>query len=203
MTSQHLSLATLVASLPDIRQSPLDGGRLELIVRRPAVGEREVLPGAEVDDSSGVDGDNWLARGSSSTPDGRADPRAQVTVANWRAVLAVAGSAERVPLAGDQLYVDLDLSSDNLPAGTWLSIGSAVLEVSDKPHPGCAKFRARFGGSALRFVNTGAGKELRLRGINTRVAQSGTVRLGDVVRVSRAGSRCGSSTPGAPPTPPT
>jgi MOSC domain-containing protein YiiM len=100
--------------------------------------------------------------------------------------LAVAGSAERVPLAGDQLYVDLNLSSGNLPAGTQLLIGSAVLEVSDKPHTGCAKFRARFGGSALRFVNTGAGKELRLRGINTRVVQPGVVRVGDVVRVVRS-----------------
>jgi MOSC domain-containing protein YiiM len=161
-----------------------------------------------VDDSVGVIGDNWLTRGSSSTPDGQSDPRAQVTVANWRALLAVAGSAERVPLAGDQLYVDLNLSSDNLPTGTQLLIGSAVLEVSDKPHPGCAKFRARFGGSALRFVNTGPGKELRLRGINTRVARPGVMRVGDVVRVVRgdglspAGSRSGSSARAAPPTPP-
>ena len=98
-----------------------------------------------------------------------------------RAVEAVAGDRERWPLAGDQLYVDLDLSVDNLPAGTRLAVGEAVLEMTAEPHTGCGKFSARFGSEAIKFVNKSPGRELRLRGVNARVVTPGTVRVGDAV----------------------
>jgi MOSC domain-containing protein YiiM len=155
---------------------------VKLIVRRPNVDERELVKRAEFSLSDGLVGDNWKQRGSASTPDHSAHPEAQVTVMNARAAALVAQSDERWPLAGDQLYVDFDLSDDNIPAGTHIQLGSVVLEVSAKPHTGCNKFSARFGLDALKFVNSAEGKHLHLRGINTKVIQAGTVRLGDVVK---------------------
>ncbi|HVA75194.1 MAG TPA: MOSC domain-containing protein [Acidimicrobiales bacterium] len=177
----------LLPGLDWIREAPADAGRVELIVRRPAVDERELLPEGRLDEVEGLAGDNWLQRGSSSTPDGSANPLGQVTITSWRSLCLLADSPEERALAGDQIYADLDLSEENLPAGTLLALGSAVLEVTDKPHTGCAKFRERFGGGALRFVNTGAGGELRLRGINARVVQAGVVAVGDDVVVKRSG----------------
>jgi hypothetical protein len=182
---EHRSLADLTDGLEAIRQSPADDGRLCLIVRRPEIDAREVLDQATLDTGAGLIGDNWRVKFSSATPNGEPDWRGQVTITNWRGMRHIAGSEERVRLAGDQLYVDLDLSYRNLPAGTRLSIGSAVLEVTDKPHRGCAKFKHRFGTDALRFVNGGEGLLLRLRGINTRVVQSGLVQVGDPVGVRR------------------
>ena len=177
---EHLSRERLVAGLGQIRDSPQDGGRLVLIVRRPAVGERALPAEAVLDQVAGLDGDNWLSRGSTSTPDGSADPQRQVTVMNARVAELVAGGTGRMPLAGDQLYLDLDLSLDNFPAGSLLAVGQAVLQVSEAPHLGCAKFVERFGVEAMRFVNSRAGRQLRLRGMNARVMVSGTVRLGDL-----------------------
>ncbi len=151
-------------------------------MRRPAVDEREALLAAELDMATGLVGDTWPVRGSTSTPDGSPQPDAQLTVMNSRAALLVARIPDRRMLAGDQLYVDLDLSPANLPPGSRLAVGSAVIEVSARPHLGCAKFAARFGQDAWRFVNSRAGRELRLRGLNARIISSGTVRLGDSVR---------------------
>lgn len=177
----HLSTPELEAGLDLVRGSPPDHGKVELIVRRPAVDEREALLAAELDMVAGLVGDTWPVRGSTSTPDGSPQPDAQLTVMNSRAALLVAQVPGRRLLAGDQLYVDLDLSPANLPPGTRLAIGSAVIEVSARPHLGCAKFAARFGQDAWRFVNSRAGRELRLRGLNARILVSGTVRLGDTV----------------------
>jgi hypothetical protein len=136
---------------------------------------------AELDVVHGVLGDNWLERGSRHTPDGAADPAAQVTVMNFRVALLVAGSIDRIPLAGDQIYVDMDIGVDNLPPGTLLEVGGAVLEVSAKPHTGCAKFIDRFGAEAVRFLNSPVGRAMRMRGMNARVVSSGVVRVGDVM----------------------
>jgi len=176
----HLTPAELRAGLDGLRAAPADDGVLELIVRRPAVGERESVDEAELDLELGVVGDNWSARGRSG---GRpASRRTQVTVMNARAVALVARHPDRRPLAGDQLYVDLDLGGENLPPGTRLAIGEAVLEVTDEPHTGCKKFRERFGLDALEFVNSPDGRALNLRGINTCVVTAGVVRVGDAVR---------------------
>src|SRR5215470_5541487 len=177
---EHLPREHLMAGLGHIRDAPRDGGRVVLVVSRPAVGQRELPAEAVFDQVAGLNGDNWLARGSKSTADGSADPERQVTVMNARTAELVAGGRERIPLAGDQLYVDLDLSLDNLPAGSLLAVGQAVLRVSEVPHLGCAKFVERFGAEAMRFVNSRLGRQLRLRGMNARVVVPGVVRPGDL-----------------------
>ncbi len=178
----HLTTQQLEAGLGHIRQAPRDAGTLALIVRRPAVDEREVLTTGELDMSEGLVGDNWRPRGSSRTADGSAHPEMQLNIINARLVALIAPDAARRPLAGDQLHVDLDLSDANLPPGTRLAVGSAVIEVTSQPHTGCNKFKARFGADALKFVNSPVGKELHLRGINARVVQGGQIAVGDVVR---------------------
>lgn len=177
-TVHHRTTAELDEGLDHVRASPADAGVLELIAARPAGGERRVVEVAELSAEEGLVGDNWLERGSRRGP---ADPDKQVTIMNSRLSALIAGSRQRWALAGDQLYVDLDLSEDNLPAGTRLSIGETVVEVSAAPHTGCTKFSQRFGREAARFVNTGDGKRLRLRGINARVVQGGRIRVGDPV----------------------
>lgn len=173
----------LEAGLDHVRAAPIATGTLEQIACRPAVDERVVLEEAVLDLELGLIGDTWKTRESKSTPDGSADPEAQLTIMNARAAVLLAGPAERWSLAGDQLYVDLDLSEKHLPAGSQLAIGDAVIEISAKPHRGCAKFADRFGAEALRFVNTGIGRTLNLRGRNARVVVPGTIRRGDSVRV--------------------
>ena len=182
MAVKQLTMDELEAGLDYIRQSPQDKGVLELIARRPRDNEREALEVGQLNLQSGLEGDNWITRGSSRTTDGTAHPDMQITLMNSRVIALVAGDKERWPLAGDQLYVDLDLSADNLPPGTRLKIGEAVIEVSAQPHTGCAKFIARFGLDAQKFVNSPEGKQLHLRGINARVIQSGTIQIGDLVR---------------------
>lgn len=174
MIAGHATVDELLAGLDHVRSSPADGGTLVLIVRRPAENEREELGEGELDLEVGLVGDRWHL-GSSPTND------AQLTLMNARLAGVVAGERERWSLAGDQLFVDLDLSVENLPAGARLAIGEAVIELTAVPHTGCAKFSARFGTEALTFVNKGAGRELRLRGANARVVTPGTVRVGDTV----------------------
>jgi hypothetical protein len=182
------TLETLSASLLHIRQSPQAEGTLALIVRRPQVDAREVLTEGELNTVEGLVGDTWNKRGSSRTSDGSPHPDMQLNLMNVRVVEAVAGSVKRWPLAGDQLYVDLDLSQANLPPGTRLSIGSAVIEVTAQPHTGCGKFSARFGVDALKFVNSPEGRALGLRGVNAKVVTPGRVRTGDAVRKMQGGT---------------
>jgi MOSC domain-containing protein YiiM len=166
----------LRAGLGDVRAAPRDVGTIELIVRRPAVDERETLEVAELDVGVGLVGDSWALRGS------RPNPKAQLTLMNARVAALVAGPREHWPLAGDQLYVDLDLSPTNVPPGTRLAVGSAVVEVSDLPHLGCGKFSKRYGEEARELVNSPEGVALNMRGINARVVQSGAIRVGDALR---------------------
>jgi MOSC domain-containing protein YiiM len=179
---EHLTMEQLEAGLDHIRQSPKDNGKLELIVRRPRDDERETLAEAELDRNHGLVGDNWKARGSSLMPAREAHPDMQLTIMNARVIDLLAQKHERWQLAGDQLYVDLDLSGDNLPPGTHLAIGSAVVEVTAQPHTGCRKFSARFGQDAVKFVNSEEGKELRLRGVNARIVRGGVIKQGETVK---------------------
>jgi hypothetical protein len=180
--TEHLTLEQLEAGLEIIRQSPRDVGVLKLISRRPETNEREVIAEAQLDPAHGLMGDNWLARGSRSAPDGRAKPDMQLNVMNARVIGLIARDKSRWALAGDQLFVDFDLSEANVPPGTRLAIGSAVIEITAPPHLGCKKFSARFGPDALKFVNSPVGKELHLRGVCARVVQAGTVRTEDTIK---------------------
>jgi len=177
----------LEAGLDEIRAAPADGGVVQLIVRRPAVDAREVLREAALDVEVGLVGDTWSGRRSSRTADGSPHPEMQLTLMSTRVIALVAGHPDRWPLAGDQLFVDMDLGEANLPAGTRLSLGSAVVEMTAQPHTGCRKFIDRFGPDAMKFVSSPLGRALRLRGANARVVHPGIVRVGDVARKLRAG----------------
>lgn len=174
---KHLTRQELDQGITHIQASPNDEGRLEMLVRRPSTDAREILESGELDLEAGLVGDTWQDNMYGLDPSDHRDT--QVTVMNVRAVALVAQNRERWPLAGDQLYIDLDLSNQNLPPGTRLQLGDAVIEVSAYPHRGCQKFSARFGADATRFVNSTQGRALNLRGINARVVQSGRIQVGD------------------------
>jgi hypothetical protein len=187
-TAHHRTREELEAGLDLIRQSPQDEGSLELIVRRLGTNSREVLEEGQLDLIVGLVGDDWRTRGSSGTADGSAHPDMQLNLMNSRVIDLIAQDKDRWQLAGDQLFVDLDLSETNLRPGIRLAIGSAVIEVTAIPHTGCRKFMARFGANAMKFVNSRVGKELHLRGINAKVVQAGVIRVGDVIKkIERAG----------------
>ena len=179
ITERHFSEAELVAGLPQVSQSPVDGGTLVQIVVRPEKELRELPQSCTVTPEAGIPADRWARYCDHKLPDGRLNPETQLTLTNSRCLALVAGDRERWPLAGDNLIVDLDLSEANLVTGQRLKIGTAVLEISAKPHTGCAKFSKRFGADALKFVNSPEGRTLRLRGVHALVVQTGRVTVGD------------------------
>ena len=177
-TAVHLNSEELKAGLEEIRQSPKQQGSLEMIVRRPQTEMRDIVQEGELDLDIGLVGDNWKTRGG---PERSANPETQITLTNARAIQHIAQSNDRGALAGDQLYVDFDISEENAPAGTRLSIGSAILKITPEPHNGCKKFVERFGMDAMLFVNSDIGKAMHLRGVNARVVQAGTIAVSEAV----------------------
>ena len=177
----HRTLAQLQASLAHVRAAPSDHGKVMFIVRRPGLETREILDEAELDPAHGMVGDNWINKPSKRTPDGSPNPEQMLTLMSVRVIDSIA-ERERWPLAGDQLFVDLDLSEPSLLPGTHLSVGSALIVITATPHTGCAKFTQRFGSDATKWLNSDEGRVLRLRGVNARVVQRGVVRLGDTLR---------------------
>lgn len=176
------TLGDLQRELHELPPSPTDEGRVALIVRRVAAGgRREILDAVELDAVTGVPGDAWGRR-----PQKDADMQIAVMQIDVARLIA---NGQPIPLFGDNLFVELDLRASNLPPGTRVGIGSALLEITPMPHNGCRKFQSRFGHEALQFV---AGKDLRhrnLRGIYMRVVEPGVVRQGDSVQVlSRPGT---------------
>jgi MOSC domain-containing protein YiiM len=172
------------ASVAHVARSPRDQGVVHGIVARPDRDRRVIVHEAVLDEAEGMVGDNWLARGSSSMPDGRANPESQLTVMSTRVLAAIEPDETRWALAGDQLLVDFDLSIEHLPGGTHILVGETELVISEKPHTGCAKFSGRFGSDALRWINSPEGRDLRFRGVNARVVRGGTVRVGDAIRLA-------------------
>jgi hypothetical protein len=177
----HRSLAELRAFVPHVTDAPRDQGIVRLVVRRPAVGVREVLEVGRFLPDEGLAGDTWRDRECSRSADRSPHPEMQITLMSVRAIGAISSDDTRWPLAGDQLFVDLDLSGENLPPGTRLAIGSSVLEVTAQPHTGCAKFIERFGLDAMKWVNSTEGRALNLRGIYARVVTAGEIRPGDTI----------------------
>jgi len=179
----HLSAAEIEAKIADVLASPKDNGTLEMIVRRPAENSREVIDTGFLSIENGLVGDNWLIRGSSRTDNGLGHPEMQLNMMNWRFVNLIAGSRDRVQLAGDQLFVDLDLSPDNIPPGTRLSIGDAEIEISPIPHLGCKKFVERFGIDAMKYANSEVGRRHNLRGVNAKVLRASAIATRDRVQI--------------------
>lgn len=174
----HRTTTELEGHVASILEAPKDAGPIEMIVRRPAEGDREVVESAVLTTAEGLLGDNWVER-----VDENGDPYfpAQLTLMNARVADAVAVTRERWPLAGDQVYVDMDISHDNLPPGARIRLGDAIVEISDVPHTGCNKFSGRFGAEALRFANVGVGRDNRFRGVNAFVVEGGSFSVGDKV----------------------
>jgi MOSC domain-containing protein YiiM len=172
----EIPVRDLGVDLAEVRASPKRSGTVELIARRPAEDEREILEQAELDPAVGLVGDRWHTYAAKHGSDN------QLTLMNSRAAALVAGPRSRWAIAGDQLYVDFDLGAGNIPPGTRLSLGSAVIEVTAIPHTGCGKFSRRFGVQAQKLVNSPAGRKLNLRGINAKVVQAGRVRTRDRIQ---------------------
>jgi len=175
MTERHRSAAELERNLVHILDAPRDNGALQMIVRRPEVGVRESLQAGQLDEELGLLGDNWSKRS-------KVDPDMQLNIMSARVIAALTENPDRWPLAGDQLFIDLDLSRENLPPGTQLALGDAVIEVTEPPHTGCKKFAERFGVDAMVFVNSGRGRALNFRGICARVLRAGEIKVGDLAR---------------------
>ena len=178
----HLAHARLEAGLPHILGAPKDQGLLRGIVVRPAKGERREPETCLLSLAGGAEGDHWAKGCWKTTPEGKPDPDVQICIMPARAIELIAGERANWAPAGDNLFIDMDLTPDNLPPGSRIGLGAAELEITAVPHNGCDSFIARYGRDACVFVNTGEGKRNRLRGIYARVVRDGVVSAGDSVR---------------------
>ncbi|MEM6942438.1 MAG: MOSC domain-containing protein [Pseudomonadota bacterium] len=182
VTLHHRTRAELEAALPLILAAPKDGGRLDMIVSRPAPGERTLPQRARLTAEGGVEGDHWAKGCWLSLDDGTPHPDVQICLMMSRMIRAIAGEEAHWPPAGDNLFIDMDLTPANTPPGTRLALGSVEMVVTPEPHNGCEAFIERFGREACVFVNTGPGKTHRLRGIYCRVTKDGDISVGDSLR---------------------
>ncbi|MGF1524539.1 MAG: MOSC domain-containing protein [Leptolyngbyaceae cyanobacterium] len=180
---QHISKEQFEQQLSYITAAPKNHGRLKMIVVRPRTNERQILHTCELSLKGGAHGDMWASGTWKSLPDGSPHPDVQLTLMNYRVLEAIADTDEQRALAGDNLCLDFNLSSENLTCGDRLQIGdSVVIEVTDVPHDGCHKFKKRFGIAALSYINSAQGKALHLRGIYAKVIVDGIVNIGDTIR---------------------
>jgi hypothetical protein len=176
----HRPLAELTAGLSALLAASTETGRLRLIVSRRADGTRETWERVELSPETGVPGDRWGRRP-------RRDPETQLTVIRWDVATLIA-SGQPLTMFGDNLFVDLDISATNLPVGTRLRLGKALVVVSPRPHEGCLKFKRRFGQDALVFVSAKPTRPQNLRGVHWTILEPGPAAVGDLITViSRPG----------------
>jgi len=173
--SRYLPSDALTQRLNAFAAAPKENGRLEMIVRCPVSNQREILQTVHLSVEAGLPGDKW---GAKSNP----NPVSQLTVMRHDIADMIA-NGQSLALFGDNLFVNLDIAAANLPVGSRLQIGEAVIEVTPLPHDGCTKFKARFGADAFYFVNAKPTRHLNLRGICCRVVRAGNVEAGSAVRV--------------------
>ncbi len=179
----HPTLEQLELSLETIAASPSKQGTVELIISRPETGKRVVHTIGNFSKTGGLEGDNWANDCWKTLPDGKSDPIVQIAITNTRLLAAICPDKSRWPLAGDQIYTELNLSKTNLPVGTRLSAGTVILEITQEPHLGCSQYAEHFGKDSLKFTLTPRGRELNLRGIYAKVIKSGSINTGD--RISK------------------
>ena len=170
----RLSYDELEAGWAQLSPSPSDDGSVDMIVRRPARDQREELSSAAFTAEAGLAGDDWLRRSG--------NPQAQITLMNSRLIQLLTGDKTRWAEAGDQLFVDLDISKANLPPGARLQIGEVVMEISPLPHEGCTKFARRFGGPARKWIMSDEGVLERRRGVYATVIEDGAIKQGDRIQ---------------------
>ena len=180
--TQHKSMQELKAGLPEILAAPKDNGEIKAVVIRPASGERQDVTSCDVSLEGGVRGDHWAKGCWKTTEDGKPHPDVQICIMNSRCIDLIAGDRANWPRAGDNLFIDMDLTPDNLPPGHRITVGNTTLEITDTPHKGCAAFIERYGRDACVFVNVGDGDKYKLRGIYARVIKTGTITVGDTVQ---------------------
>ncbi len=178
---RHLPMEDLLKRLAALPRAPRDRGEIAALFARPGSNERTPIEKANLTAAGGMPGDRW-----SRPREGKPDPRPDKMLATMQAGVArMIANGQPLGLFGDNLYLDLDLSAANLPAGTRLRAGGAVLEVTPEPHNGCLKFKARVGADALRLVSRKEDRHRNLRGIYLKVIEDGLVAAGDPVEVLR------------------
>lgn len=180
--TRHKTMEELKAGLPEILKSPQDNGEVKAVVVRPGSCERNMVPSCDVSLEGGVLGDHWAKGCWKTTDDGEPHPDVQICIMNSRCIELIAGDQSNWAPAGDNLFVDMDLSPENLPPGQRVAVGSAIIEITDTPHKGCQKFIDRYGRDACVFVNLGDGDKYKLRGIYARTFEAGTISVGDTFR---------------------
>ncbi len=181
---RHLPLGALVKGLDKLAPAPIDSGRVVAIIARGAAGERATSSSIRVTPESGIQGDRWAPERSKGEDRWGKDQYLEMQITTMEAAVGeLIANGQPLPLFGDNLLVELDLSSANLPIGSRLRIGSATLEVTPFPHEGCDKFRARFGADALRFISEKTRRPRNLRGIYLRVVERGEIAVDDKVEI--------------------
>lgn len=178
---RHLTTQEIEAGLPDVHASPKDHGELVAIFTRPAVGERRELQATEITAECGIPDDHWSKGCWKSLENGAPDPDVQISLMSSRFINLIASSRENWGLSGNNIFVDLDLTPENLPIGQKLKVGAAELVITAVPYTGCAKFIERYGRDACVYVNRGLGRDMRLRGVYGRVVKDGYIKVGDKV----------------------
>ncbi|WP_062763020.1 hypothetical protein [Falsirhodobacter sp. alg1] len=170
----------LNAALPHVLAAPKDNTPVTMLCFRPATGERDFRDHLRLTRAEGIPGERWLTRPWMRLPDGSPHPAIQVSILPKR-VLDLVWTDHSVPHPGDPIIADLDTSLANLPTGSLIRVGTAVLRVSGEFNDACVKWKVRYGKDAKDWITAPGHPELRLRGILCSVEEDGDVHLGDLI----------------------